>query len=70
MASKSSAYPGETGHLYRYRTAVLIGPWRKSARRALFDAIHANQARRDEHDHGVIHWVVPGRIEEMETNED
>ena len=68
MASKSSLDPGESGHLYRYRTSALVGPWRKSARQAVLDALHAKQARRDDHQRDTVHWLVPGRIEEMETN--
>jgi hypothetical protein len=66
MASKSSFEPGEAAHLYRYRTPVLVGPWRKSARQAVLDALHAHQARRDERERETVHWLVPGRIEEME----
>ena len=69
MASKSSLDPGATGHLYRYRTPVLVGPWRKSARQAVLDALHAHQARRDDHDRRAVRWLVPGRIEEKETSQ-
>jgi hypothetical protein len=68
MASKLSVDAGDTGHLYRYRTTVLVGPWRKTARQAVLDALHANQARRDERDREMVRWLVPGRIEELETN--
>jgi len=54
-------------HLYRYRTSALVGPWRKSARRAVLDALRANQARRDERDRQAVHWLVPGRIEETDA---
>lgn len=68
MFSKSSINPDKIAHLYRYRTPVLVGPWRKTARQAVLDALHARQARRDEHDRDAVRWLVPGRIEEMETN--
>ena len=55
-------------HLYRYRTSALVGPWRKSARQAVLDAVHARQARRDQRDRKVLRWLVPGRIEETEAN--
>lgn len=66
MASKSSFEPGDAVHFFRYRTPALVGPWRKTARQAVLDALHANQARRDERDRDTVHWLVPGRIEKME----
>jgi hypothetical protein len=68
MFGKSSRDNSETAHLYRYRTQALVGPWRKTARQAVLDALHAHQVRRDEHDRQAVHWLVPGRIEKMETN--
>ena len=68
MASKTASQPGEAAHLYRYRTPVLVGPWRKSARQAALDALRARQARRDERDSHALRWLVPGRIEEMDIN--
>ena len=68
MASRVSAQPGEAGHLYRYRMAALIGPWRKTARQALLDAVRAHLVRREGRDGQTLRWLVPGRIEEMETN--
>lgn len=67
MASKSQRDPAMAEHLYRYRTSALVGPWRKTARQALLDALRARQARRDEHDRQAVRWVVPGRIEEREA---
>lgn len=67
MAGKTTGQPGEAAHLYRYRTPVLVGPWRKTARQALLDALRARQARRDERDRQVVHWLVPGGIEERAT---
>lgn len=63
MASKKPP-PGEAACLYRYRTPVLVGPWRNSRRQALLDALRARQVRRDERDDDV-RWLVPGGIEEM-----
>lgn len=70
MASKSSIDPAEAGQLYRYRTPVLVGPWRKTARQAVLDAVHAHQARRDDRDREMVRWLVPGRIEELARNQD
>ena len=68
MASKSPSQPEEAALLYRYRTPALVGPWRKTARQAELDALRARQARRDDRDRRAMLWLVPGRIEEMETN--
>ena len=46
---------------YRYRTAVLTGPWRNSRDEALADAERAQQVRVEE---AEPHWLVPGWIEE------
>jgi hypothetical protein len=67
MASKSLVQPGEADHLIRYRTSALVGPWRKTARQAVLDAVRAHQARRDDRARAV-HWLVPGRIEETGAN--
>ena len=67
MASRAASQP-EEAHLYRYRTSALVGPWRKTARQAVLDAVRARQVRRDERNRQALHWLVPGRIEEMETN--
>ncbi len=50
--------------LYRYRTKVLVGPWRKSWARAMADALRARQVRRGEADRHELRWLVMGRIEE------
>lgn len=55
-------------HLYRYRTSALVGPWCKSAQRAVLDALRARQARRDERDRKLLRWLVPGTIEETEAS--
>ena len=47
---------------YRYRTNVLLGPWRDTAEEAVADALRANQAR-PEGTVGDILWLVAGRIE-------
>jgi hypothetical protein len=54
----------EEAHLYRYRTAALVGPWRKSARQAVLDAVRAHLVRREGRDKKSLRWLVPGRIEE------
>lgn len=50
---------------YRYRTAVLVGPWRATHRAAALDAIISNQARADETGEGLM-WLVPGEIEAID----
>jgi len=45
---------------YRYRTSVLVGPWRETFEQAVADAVRCNQAYLD--DAGLV-WRVPGRIE-------
>ncbi|MBX3562700.1 MAG: hypothetical protein KF780_12920 [Sphingomonas sp.] len=47
---------------YRYRTRVLIGPWRDTAERAAADAVRSRQARFEADDAGLV-WLVPGTIE-------
>ena len=68
MASKSRMQPADADHLYRFRTSALVGPWRKTARQAVLDALHARQARRDDRNRKVLRWLVPGRIEETEAD--
>ena len=46
---------------YRYRTPVLVGPWRRHRDRAIEDAIAAGQAIPD--GGGNLHWTVSGEIE-------
>lgn len=48
---------------YRYRTPVLMGPWRDSRAAALRDAIGAKQATADDGQPGGVRWLVPGEIE-------
>lgn len=47
---------------YRYRTCVLVGPWRETKEQAAADAIRSNQARPGPSGIGLS-WLVPGRIE-------
>jgi hypothetical protein len=68
MAGESRREPVVAEHLYRYRTSALVGPWRKTARQAVLDALRANQARRDDRDRKVLRWIVPGRIEETDAD--
>ena len=68
MASKAHGQLAEAAHLYRFRTSVLVGPWRKTARQAVIDAVRARQARRDGRDRQVLRWLVPGKIEETDAN--
>ncbi len=68
MASNAPSQPEVAAHLYRYRTPALVGPWRKTPRQAVLDALRACQARRDDRDRHAVRWLVPGRIEEMQEN--
>ncbi len=68
MASRAASQPQEPAHFYRYRTAALVGPWRKTARQAVRDAVRAHLVRRDGRDRQLLHWLVPGRIEETEAD--
>jgi hypothetical protein len=47
---------------YRYRTAVLVGPWRLTRGEAVRDAIGSRQARAVEAEESLL-WLVPGEIE-------
>ena len=49
---------------YRYRTPVLLGPWRRRPEKALEDAANAGQVRGD-----GASWVVPGDIEQSICDE-
>ena len=48
---------------YRYRTCVLVGPWRSSRSEAAGDAVRTRQAKPKDGGEG-LEWLVPGRIEE------
>lgn len=50
---------------YRFRTAILHGPWRNCPREAERDAIQARQARADEQG---LKWRVPGVIERRDVD--
>jgi hypothetical protein len=54
---------------YRYRTAVLTGPWRDSEKKALRDAIKARQAELVGDPPSETRWIVPGQIEEKISEE-
>jgi hypothetical protein len=47
---------------FRYRTCVLIGPWRDSREQAERDATSSKQANPSPEGDGIS-WVVPGAIE-------
>ena len=49
---------------YRYRTAVLTGPWRDVRDDAVSDAVRAKQAELEDAKAGRVRWIVPGMIEE------
>lgn len=46
---------------YRYRTAVLTGPWRRMPDKAMEDAVRSQQAAREGED---VSWNVSGAIEQ------
>jgi len=48
---------------YRYRTCVLVGPWRDRREEAIADALRAGQARRADAGTDLV-WIVSGAIEE------
>ena len=50
---------------YRFRTAVLVGGWRSTAKAAGEDAIRARQA--DLGADRALRWRVVGRLEASET---
>jgi hypothetical protein len=52
---------------YRYRTTVLVGPWRRTSDKALEDAVAAGQAT---FDHAGLRWQVRGMVEESFCNLD
>lgn len=47
---------------YRFRTRVLVGPWRATPHEAVEDAIRARQAHR-EAEGAQLRWLVRGEIE-------
>lgn len=52
---------------YRYRTPALAGPWREARVEALRDAVRAKQAQVDENGPEGVKWIVPGEIEERNS---
>jgi hypothetical protein len=60
---------GSAVRRFRYRTAVLTGPWRDSEEEAVLDAVKARQAELDGASPSEVRWIVPGRIEEMAADE-
>jgi hypothetical protein len=49
---------------FRYRTAAIVGPWRKAREAAVQDAVKAGQARIDDSQPDGVRWAAPGTIEE------
>lgn len=54
---------------YRYRTPALTGPWRDSYDEAVRDAVKAKQAQIEEDQPSGVKWIVPGQIEERNSEE-
>ena len=61
-SATAAGSPADQRACYRYRTPVLVGPWRRQSDMALEDAVKAGQARSD--DSGGLNWLVNGGIEE------
>ena len=64
MATRQSdrkAAAGGKARAFRYRTCVLVGPWRTTPDRALADALTARQARIEEEG---FRWIVAGKVGE------
>lgn len=55
-------------HRYRYRTKVLVGPWRATPDKAAKDAFRAGQAHR-EAEGEPLRWLVCGRIESQQDED-
>ena len=51
---------------FRYRTAIVLGPWRRSRREAVFDAVRNGFASWQGPPWTDIAWRFPGEIEEHE----
>lgn len=52
---------------FRYRTGVLVGPWRDGPEQARDDAVRAGQARAAGEGAELV-WIVPGSIEQRERS--
>ena len=48
---------------FRYRTALLLGPWRSSPEDAVEDAVRRGVARRVRGSPDAVEWLFPGEIE-------
>lgn len=53
---------------FRYRTSVLLGPWRSRREQAVADAIRSGQADRAETGARLV-WRVNGMIEQEDATE-
>lgn len=54
---------------YRYRTAIVVGPWRASRRDALRDAVRNGFAAWGGPPWTQVKWRFPGEIEEAAEDE-
>lgn len=50
-------------YAYRYRTALVLGPWRPTRREAVEDAVRCRFARWHEQGRDGVEWRFPGEIE-------
>ena len=55
---------------FRYRTALLLGPWRSSPEDALEDAVRRGVARRVRGSADAVEWLFPGEIEQRPDDAD
>lgn len=51
---------------FRYKTPLVVGPWRKTLRDAMFDAVRNGFASWAGPPYDRINWRFPGEIEEGE----
>jgi len=53
---------------YRYKTAIVSGPWRETRRDAMVDAIRNGFASWADSEWQDLKWRFPGEIEEEEES--
>ncbi|MEA3018192.1 MAG: hypothetical protein QOI38_2914 [Sphingomonadales bacterium] len=53
---------------FRYRTLLMVGPWRATRRDALADAVRCGLARWAGEPWDRVTWRFPGEIEEREED--
>jgi hypothetical protein len=53
---------------FRYRTELVVGPWRATRREALADAVRCGLARWAGEPWDEVAWRFPGEIEERDED--